>query len=82
MTTDRDEIIRRPLSEALGDPEALELAFAEPDRDLFDLGLDSLRAFTVLDALADAGVDVDFLDFTTTPTVDFLRRAGGSGVTE
>jgi len=70
-----DGLLRPPLETALGDPEALELAFREPDRDLFDLGLDSLRAFTVLDTLAGEGVHVDFLDFTSAPTVTFLREA-------
>ena len=49
-------------------------AFARPDSDLFGLGLDSLRAFDLLDQLADEGVQVDFAAFTVEPTVAFLSR--------
>ena len=47
---------------------------ARPDSDLFGLGLDSLRAFDLLDQLADEGVQVDFAAFTVEPTVAFLSR--------
>lgn len=55
-------------------------AFAAPDRDLFDLGLNSLRAFEVLDVLAEAGVDLDFGEFTRRPTVEHLLEAGSASL--
>lgn len=59
-------------------PEAAAQAFAQPDADLFTMGLDSLRAFEALDILADAGVDIDFGAFTRRPTVAFLREQGAT----
>lgn len=48
-------------------------ALAEPDSDLFALGMNSLQAFDVLDRLLDdAGLDVDYADFTAKPTLNFL----------
>lgn len=35
-----------------------------------------MRAFEMLDRLLDSGVDIDFGDFTRTPTVSFLRDQG------
>ncbi|MFT4217821.1 MAG: isochorismatase family protein [Micropruina sp.] len=59
-------------------PEALDAFFADPESDLFALGLDSLRAFDFLDALADDGLDVDFGAFTQSPTLNWLRRQADS----
>lgn len=53
-------------------------AFAEPGGDLFELGLNSLQAFEVLDVLADAGVDIDFGLFTRRATLEFLREQGAA----
>ncbi|CCH76642.1 Isochorismatase (modular protein) [Nostocoides japonicum T1-X7] len=58
--------------------DAIEELFARPDADAFELGLDSLRAFEFLDLLADEGLDVDFGEFTRTPTLDWLRRQARS----
>lgn len=68
-----DEVLRDILAGFL-DPADVALAFARPDSDLFGLGLDSLRAFDLLDQLADEGVQVDFAAFTVEPTVAFLSR--------
>ncbi len=72
-----DERIQSALSGLLA-PEALNAFFADPDADLFELGLDSLRAFDFLDALADDGLDVDFGEFTRSPTLNWLRRQADS----
>jgi len=61
---------------ALLPPEVVAQAFAEPEADLFELGLNSLQAFDMLDDLADAGVDIDFGDFTRRATVGFLLEQG------
>lgn len=55
-------------------PEQVEAALAEPGADLFELGLDSLRAFELIDVLGDDGIDVDFGDFVRTPTLAWLRQ--------
>lgn len=55
------------------DAEFAARAIAEPDADLFSLGMNSLQAFDVLDRLLDeADLDIDYADFTATPTVNFL----------
>ncbi|MFT3835337.1 MAG: isochorismatase family protein [Micropruina sp.] len=59
-------------------PEAVQAFFADSSADLFELGLDSLRAFDFLDALADDGLDVDFGEFTRSPTLNWLRQQAGS----
>lgn len=70
--------VRAALSHGVDEAFA-ESAFAQPDADLFTLGLNSLRAFEVLDVLADAGVDVDFGVFTRRPTLQHLLEAGATG---
>ncbi|MFT3971408.1 MAG: isochorismatase family protein [Micropruina sp.] len=72
-----DERIHGALAELLA-PAALSAFFADPDSDLFELGLDSLRAFDFLDALADDGLDLDFGEFTRSPTLNWLRRQADS----
>ncbi len=60
------------LTEVL-DEEFAGTALARPEEDLFALGMNSLQAFDVLDRLIDeAGVDVDYADFTARPTIAFL----------
>lgn len=59
-------------------PEAIEAVFAHPDADLFELGLDSLRAFDLLDVLSDDGLDLDFGEFTRSPTLNWLRAQAGT----
>jgi bifunctional isochorismate lyase/aryl carrier protein len=68
-----DSRFREALVGVLAD-ELVELLFAQPDADWFALGLDSLRAFEFLDRLADEGLDLDFGDFTRTPTLNWLRE--------
>lgn len=70
-----DDTLRRSLARLLPE-ETLAAAFAAPDADLFRLGLDSMRAFEMLDRLLDSGVDIDFGEFARTPTVSFLRDQG------
>jgi bifunctional isochorismate lyase/aryl carrier protein len=68
-----DRLIRAAMHGLIDEPQ-LEAAFAAPDADLFELGLDSLRAFEFLDVLADDGIDIDFGEFVRTPTLNWLRR--------
>ncbi len=70
-----EALLREELTTHLG-PELADQAFADPETDLFELGLDSLRAFEVLDLLADDGPDVDFGEFTRRPTLGYLREQG------
>ncbi|MDQ7903570.1 isochorismatase family protein [Phytohabitans sp. ZYX-F-186] len=69
-----DEVLRGALAELLDGDEEVEAALAEPDRDLFALGLDSVRAMALLAALEERGVAVDFGDFIGAGTVGFLRE--------
>ncbi|HMS36501.1 MAG TPA: isochorismatase family protein [Arachnia sp.] len=70
-----DAELRSALDGLLTD-DALAAAFAAPESDIFALGLDSVRAFELLDRLLDAGADVDFGEFTRRPTVSYLREQG------
>ncbi len=70
-----DTAVSEALTRALA-PDVLAAALADPDADLFALGLNSLRAFEVLDDLAEAGVDIDFGDLVRSPSVAFLRAQG------
>lgn len=74
-TPNFDEILRGQLKTALAEPGSVHTALERPDSNLFDLGLDSLRAFALIEELADHGVEIDFLDFTEEPTCRFLRAA-------
>lgn len=67
-----DILVRDTLGRLLP-AEVVDAAFTDPDADLFELGFDSLRAFELLDVLADAGADIDFGEFTRRPTIAFLR---------
>lgn len=58
-------------------PEVAAAATAAPEADMFELGLNSLQAFEMLDDLADAGVDIDFGDFVRNPTLSFIRTYSG-----
>ncbi|WP_084653572.1 isochorismatase family protein [Nocardioides insulae] len=70
-----EQTVRSGLAAVLSE-EVVAAAFADPSGDLFELGLDSLRAFEFLDVLAEHGVDIDFGEFTRRPTVEFLRGQG------
>lgn len=70
-----DAELRAALDGLLSD-DALDAAFAAPESDIFALGLDSVRAFELLDRLLDAGADIDFGEFTRRPTVSYLREQG------
>ncbi|WP_300677210.1 isochorismatase family protein [Nocardioides sp.] len=67
-------VLRRSLDELLP-ADVVEAAYADPGADLFELGLDSIRAFDLLDALAEIGVDVDFGEFARSASLTFLRDA-------
>lgn len=69
-----DAAVREALA-ALLPAESVLHAFDDPDVDLFALGLDSVRAFELLDAVAEAGAEVDFGAFTRNPTIAFLRTS-------
>ncbi|WP_433528277.1 isochorismatase family protein [Micromonospora sp. CA-263727] len=73
-----DRMLREVLGALMDGPEAVEAALAEPDGDLFALGLDSIRAMALLAALEERGVHVDFGDFISTGTVAFLRERIGA----
>ncbi|MFO6451389.1 MULTISPECIES: isochorismatase family protein [unclassified Aeromicrobium] len=64
-------VVRASLSRALPGA-ALGSVLADPETDLFSVGLSSLRAFELLDDLADAGVDIDFGELVRRPTLTFL----------
>lgn len=63
------------LAELLDDPVLAADAVADPDTDLFAIGLDSMRSLTLLDELADLGVDIDLVDLIGTPTSGFVLAA-------
>ncbi|MFT4264732.1 MAG: isochorismatase family protein [Nocardioides sp.] len=73
-----DALVRSTL-DGLLPAEAVEAAFADPEANLFELGLDSLRAFELLDALAEAGTDIDFGEFAREASVAFVRASARSG---
>ncbi|MFT3875162.1 MAG: isochorismatase family protein [Propioniciclava sp.] len=70
-----DDELRGSLEGLLAE-DAVAAAFAAPETDLFSLGLDSMRAFEMLDRLLDAGADIDFGEFTRRPNIAFLREQG------
>lgn len=72
-----DDPLAIDLAELLGDPDLALRAITEPGSDLFELGLDSLRAFELLDRMADRGVEIDYADFVRSATVGHLVAAGG-----
>ncbi|CAM3370030.1 isochorismatase family protein [Nocardioides dubius] len=67
--------LAQDLAELLGDAELVSRAVGDPSSDLFELGLDSLRAFELLDRLADRGVEIDYADFVQQATVGHLIEA-------
>ncbi|MFV0435733.1 MAG: isochorismatase family protein [Leucobacter sp.] len=77
MTHEADAVIRAGLQEVISS-ERVDEAFARPDADLFEIGFDSLRAFQLMDALADGGIDIDFGEFVRTPTINWLRSQAGT----
>lgn len=73
--------LQTQLSDLLGSTVDAADLIDRPQQDLFASGLNSLRAFTLLDNLADAGVDVDFVDLVQDATVELLiDRIADSGV--
>ncbi|ORC15969.1 MULTISPECIES: acyl carrier protein [Rothia] len=70
----QQETLRHLLAHYLKEPENLALAFDEPDRDLFALGLDSMSAFALIDDLQDQGVSLDYVSFLAHSTVNGLRE--------
>lgn len=67
--------VRAALTDAVG-PDALAAAVSDPRADLFALGLTSLKAFALLDDLADAGTDIDFGELVRNPSLEFLLDQG------
>lgn len=67
--------LAQDLAELLGDAALVSRAVGDPSSDLFELGLDSLRAFELLDRLADRGVEIDYADFVQQATVGRLIEA-------
>ncbi|UDY24267.1 acyl carrier protein [Nocardioides sp. Kera G14] len=74
--TDLDALVRATLAELIPE-DAVDAAFADPTADLFELGLDSVRAFDLLDVLAEAGTDIDFGEFARSASVAYIRGAVG-----
>ena len=70
-----DATLAAALKPHLHEDGAVDKAFAEPDANLFELGMDSIAAFALLDDLRDHGVDVEFTELISDPSVSFLRRA-------
>ena len=72
----------RAVLDGLLEPEVVDACMTRPDADWFELGLDSMRAFELIDLLAeDVGVEVDFGEFVRTPTLAWLReQAAGHAV--
>ncbi|SKB04572.1 isochorismatase family protein [Aeromicrobium choanae] len=70
-----EAVVRDALTRALP-AAALTSALADPEADLFAVGLSSLKAFELLDDLADAGVDIDFGELVRRPTLAFLLEQG------
>lgn len=69
------------LGSLLGDPAMGERLVADPQLDVFKAGLDSVRSFSLLDELADRGVDVDFTELVSAGCVAYLLdEIGRSGV--
>lgn len=70
------------LGHLIGDPVAGERLVADPELDVFKAGLDSVRSFSLLDDLADRGVEIDFTEFVSAGcTAYLLEEIGRSGVT-
>jgi bifunctional isochorismate lyase/aryl carrier protein len=67
--------VRRALAGVVS-ADVVDRAVADPEADLFQLGLNSLQAFEMLDVLADAGVDIDYGEFSRRATLAFLRDQG------
>lgn len=70
----RDELyalITRHLGASFED----DLVSMNQDADLFEMGLDSMAAFFLLDDLAQQGVQLEFTDFVAHPTPAFLVKA-------
>ena len=72
-----ESVLRRGLEELLP-REDVEAAYADPSADLFELGLDSIRAFDLLDMLAEIGIEVDFGEFAREANLEFLRAAASA----
>lgn len=72
-----DTVVRAALAELVA-ADVVEAAFADPDADLFELGLDSVRAFDLLDALAEAGVEIDFGEFSREARISFIRTSAAT----
>lgn len=60
------------LGELLGDPGTGRRLVEQPELDLFEGGLDSLRCFELIDDLAALGVEVDFGALTADATAGYL----------
>lgn len=73
----QQETLRNLLANYLKEPENLALAFDEPNRDLFTLGLDSMSAFALIDDLQDRGFSLDYVSFLAHPTVKDLLEIMG-----
>ncbi|MFY1652929.1 isochorismatase family protein [Solwaraspora sp. WMMB762] len=71
---DGKSVLAELLDPLLTEPDALRRALADPQQDLFELGLDSVRAMYLITALGDRGIDVDFGEFAANGTVSFLHH--------
>ena len=71
------EDLQQLLEQHLPEPEKARQAVEQPESSLFELGLDSIAAFALLDDLAARGVEVEFTSFVSDPTARFLLAQAG-----
>ena len=70
-----DSTLKSVLAPHLREEGALDKAFHDPTANQFDLGMDSISAFALLDDLQDHGVGLEFTELIADPSVGFLREA-------
>ncbi|WP_129662028.1 phosphopantetheine-binding protein [Rothia uropygialis] len=74
-----DSTLKSVLAPHLSESGSLDKAFDEPESNLFDLGMDSISAFALLDDLQDHGVTLEFTELIADPSVKFIREASERG---
>lgn len=70
----QDQQIIEILSRHISAEENIQTILNNPDRNLFECGLDSMASFYMLDDLEQEGLHLEFTDFVASPTLTFLRK--------